>query len=237
MDSTVAVTTGRPTATWHKALFGLNAVVALIGLVIGFALTVLGTYPSLNTDPTMLGNPEQGVLGRIFDYFTYFTIWSNILVAVVSIMLFVRPDRDSFVFRVLRLDSILMITVTGIIYNVVLAGSAKLQGLEVVSNLFDHMLTPLVSILVWLLIGPRGWISWRVIGAALILPIIWLAFAMARGAAMGAYPYGFVDVATYGYGTVLLNVVNIVIFAVVLCLILWGIDWVIRRIGQRPSAA
>lgn len=223
--------------TGTRILFGINALVALTGLTVGFILTVLGTYPSLNTDPTMLGNPEQGVLGRIFDYFTYFTIWSNIVVAVVSIMLFTRPDRDSFAFRVLRLDSILMITVTGIIYNVVLAGSAKLQGLEVVSNLFDHMLTPLVSILVWLIAGPRGWISWRTIGAALILPIIWLVFALVRGAFIGAYPYGFLDVATYGYGAVLTNVAGIVAFAIVLGLILWGIDWVIRRVSRRTSAA
>ena len=224
-------------APWRRLLFALNALVAWSGLLLSFTLTVLGTYPSENTDPNMLGNPDQGAIGRILDFFTYFTIWSNILVAIVSIMLFRRPDRDSFVFRVLRLDSILMITVTGIIYNVVLAGSAKLQGLEVVSNLFDHMLTPLVSILVWLFIGPRGWISWRVIGASLILPIIWLAFALIRGAFMGAYPYGFLDVATYGYGTVLINVLGVVVFAIVLCLILWGIDWVIRRIGQRASAA
>jgi hypothetical protein len=223
--------------TGTRVLFGINALMALTGLSIGFVLTVLGTYPSLNTNPTMLGDPDQGVLGRVFDYFTYFTIWSNILVAVVSIMLFVRPDRDSFVFRVLRLDSILMITVTGIIYNVVLAGSAKLQGLEVVSNLFDHILTPLVSVLVWLFVGPRGWISWRVIGAALILPIVWLVFALIRGAFIGAYPYGFLDVATYGYGAVLTNVLGVVAFAIVLSLILWGIDWVIRRVGQRTSAA
>jgi hypothetical protein len=223
--------------TGTRILFGINALVALTGLTIGFMLTVLGTYPSLNTDATMLGNPDQGVLGRVFDYFTYFTIWSNILVAVISIMLFMRPDRDSFVFRVLRLDSILMITVTGIIYNVVLAGAAKLQGLEVVSNLFDHILTPLVSVLVWLFVGPRGWISWRTIGAALILPIVWLLFALVRGAFIGAYPYGFLDVATLGYGTVATNVLGVVVFAIVLSLILWGIDWVIRRVGQRTSAA
>ena len=105
------------------------------------------------------------------------------------------------------------------------------------SNLFYHVLTPIVSLLVWLVVGPRGWISLRIIGAALILPIVWLAFAMARGAAMGAYPYGFVDVARYGYGTVLLNVVNIVIFAIVLCLILWGIYAVIRRMSRRTSTA
>ena len=225
-----------PKMTGTRILFGVNALVALTGLTLGFVLAVLGTYPSLNTDPTMLGNPDQGVLGRVFDYFTYFTIWSNILVAVISIMLFRRPDRDSFAFRVLRLDSILMITVTGIIYNVVLAGSAKLQGLEVVSNLFDHMLTPLVTLLVWLFIGPRGWISWRVIGAALILPIGWLVFALIRGAFIGAYPYGFLDVATFGYGAVFTNVLGVVVFAIVLCLILWGIDWVIRRV-QRSSAA
>ena len=237
MSQTSTQAANQPKMTGRRILFGINAVIALTGLTVGFVLTVLGTYPSLNTNPTMLGNPDQGVLGRVFDYFTYFTIWSNILVAIVSIMLFRRPDRDSFVFRVLRLDSILMITVTGIIYNVVLAGSAKLQGLEVVSNLFDHILTPLVSVLVWLFVGPRGWISWRVIGASLILPIIWLAFALIRGAFMGAYPYGFLDVATYGYGTVLTNVLGVVAFAIVLCLILWGIDWLIRRIGQRASAA
>jgi hypothetical protein len=233
----MTATSTQPRMTGRRVLFGINAVVALIGLTVGFILTVLGTYPSLNTNPTMLGNPDQGVLGRVFDYFTYFTIWSNILVAVVSIMLFLRPDRDSFAFRVLRLDSILMITVTGIIYNVVLAGSAKLQGLEVMSNLFDHVLTPVVTVLIWLFVGPRGWISWRAIGAALILPIGWLGFALIRGAFIGAYPYGFLDVATYGYGTVLTNVLGVVAFAIVLSLILWGIDWVIRRIAQRTSTA
>lgn len=237
MSQTKTTTPAQRKMSGTRILFGINALVALTGLVLGFALTVLGTYPSLNTNPTMLGNPDQGALSRVFDYFTYFTIWSNILVATISIMLFMRPDRDSFVFRVLRLDSILMITVTGIIYNVVLAGSAKLQGLEVVSNLFDHMLTPLVSVLVWLFVGPRGWISWRVIGASLILPIAWLVFALIRGAFIGAYPYGFLDVATYGYGTVLTNVLGVVVFAVVLCLILWGIDALIARLTKRTRMA
>lgn len=220
-----------------RTLYGINAVTALIGLSLGFTLTVLGTYPSLNTDPTMLGNPEQGAIGRILDYFTYFTIWSNILVAIVMIMLFLRPDRDSFWFRTVRLSSLLMIIVTGIIYNVVLAGTAQLQGLETVSNLFDHVLTPLVSVVVWLLVGPRGWFSWRILVASLVIPIVWLAWALARGAVIGAYPYGFLDVATYGYGAVATNVLGIVVFAVVLGLILWAIDALIRRVMRSRSAA
>ena len=223
--------------TGKRILFGVNGLVAGFGALFSFTLTVLGTYPSENTNPTALGFADQGLLGRVFDYFTYFTLWSNILVAIVMLMLFARPDRDSFWFRVLRLDSVLMIVVTGIIYNVVLAATAKNQGLEVWTNFFLHVLTPLLTFVVWLLAGPRGWISWRIIAASLILPIIWLVFALVRGAFIGAYPYGFLDVATYGYGTVLTNVAGIVAFAIVLCLILWGIDWVIRRVGQRASAA
>jgi hypothetical protein len=223
--------------TGTRILFGVNGLVAGFGALFSFTLTVLGTYPSENTNPTALGFADQGLLGRVFDYFTYFTLWSNILVAIVMLMLFARPDRDSFWFRVLRLDSVLMIVVTGIIYNVVLAASAKNQGLEVWTNFFLHVLTPLLTFVVWLIAGPRGWISWRIIAASLILPIIWLVFALVRGAFIGAYPYGFLDVATYGYGTVLTNVAGIVAFAIVLCLILWGIDWVIRRVSQRASAA
>ena len=223
--------------TGKRILFGVNGLVAGFGALFSFTLTVLGTYPSENTNPTALGFADQGLLGRVFDYFTYFTLWSNILVAIVMLMLFARPDRDSFWFRVLRLDSVLMIVVTGIIYNVVLAATAKNQGLEVWTNFFLHVLTPLLTFVVWLIAGPRGWISWRIIAASLILPIIWLVFALVRGAFIGAYPYGFLDVATYGYGTVLTNVAGIVAFAIVLCLILCGIDWVIRRVGQRASAA
>ena len=222
--------------TGTRILFGINGLVAGFGALFSFTLTVLGTYPSQNTNPTALGFADQGLLGRVFDYFTYFTLWSNILVAIVMLMLFARPDRDSFWFRVLRLDSVLMIVVTGIIYNVVLAATAKNQGLEVWTNFFLHVLTPILTFVVWLIAGPRGWISWRIIAASLILPIIWLVFALVRGAFIGAYPYGFLDVAVYGYGTVFTNVAGIVAFAIVLCLILWGIDSVIRRVSRRTSA-
>ena len=223
--------------TGRRVLYGINGVVAAFGALFSFTLTVLGTYPSQNTDPTSLGFAGQGLLGRIFDYFTYFTLWSNILVAIVMLMLFARPDRDSFWFRVFRLDSVLMIVVTGIIYNAVLAATAKNQGLEVWTNFFLHVLTPALTFIVWLIAGPRGWISWRIIGASLILPIVWLVFALIRGAFIGAYPYGFLNVATFGYGAVLTNVAGIVAFAVVLCLIFWGLDILISRLTGRNRAS
>ena len=50
--------------------------------------------------------------------------------------------------------------------------------------------------LVW---GPRGWFSWRVIAGSLLIPAAWVVWMLVRGVAVGAYPYDFVDPTTYGY--------------------------------------
>ena len=57
------------------------------------------------------------------------------------------------------------------------------------------------------------------------------------GAFIGAYPYGFLDVAAYGYGTVLTDFAGIVVFAIVLCLVLRGIDALIARLTQHTQMA
>ena len=56
--------------TGTRILFGVNGLVAAFGALFSFTLTVLGTYPSENTNPTSLGFADQGLLGRVFDYFT-----------------------------------------------------------------------------------------------------------------------------------------------------------------------
>ncbi len=207
-----------------RPLFLVTALSATFGAGLSFILTVLGTYPSLNTDPSLLGNPDQGALGRIFDFFTYFTQWSNILVAVIMWMLVANPRRNGKVFRVLRLDTILMISVTGIIYQGLLAASAKNVGLEVVTNFFLHQLTPIVVVVVWLLVGPRRQFKWVDIPLALILPIVWAIFALVRGTVINAYPYGFLNVDKHGLGTVIITVIAIAIFGVIISAIYLGLD-------------
>jgi hypothetical protein len=219
-----AVTFGPLGERAARPLFLVTALSATFGAGLSFILTVLGTYPSLNTDPSLLGNPDQGALGRIFDFFTYFTQWSNILVAVIMWMLVANPRRNGKVFRVLRLDTILMISVTGIIYQGLLAASAKNVGLEVVTNFFLHQLTPIVVVVVWLLVGPRRQFKWVDIPLALILPIVWAIFALVRGTVINAYPYGFLNVDKHGLGTVIITVIAIAIFGVIISAIYLGLD-------------
>jgi len=218
----------------HRWLFGANALLALLGLAVALLLNSLDTYPNMNTVPTIFGFNEPGaagIVGRTIDYFSYFTILSNIVVVIVATLLWRNPERRSGIFRVLRMDSLIMITVTGLIFAIVLAPDADLRGWQYLSNTLEHYITPVLTVLVFLLIGPRGLFRISTVFLALIVPMIWVGYTLIRGAVIDSYPYGFIDVGIHGYGTVTINLIGIVIFGIVLGLIFLGLDrWLSRGI-------
>ena len=223
-------------STRHRWLFGLNALLAWLGLAVALLLNVLDTYPNTNTVPTIFGFNEAGaagIVGRAMDYISYFTILSNIVVAVVATLLWLNPQRRSGVFRVLRMDSLIMITVTGLIFAIVLAPDASVVGWQYVSNTLLHYITPTLTVLVFLLIGPRGLFRLSTVFLALIIPFIWLAYTLVRGAFIDSYPYGFIDVGAHGYGTVTLNLIGVVVFGIILGLVFLGIDKLLTRRTRR----
>jgi hypothetical protein len=235
---------------YGPVFFWGNAAAAWFGVLVSFALNISGHYVDQvdPTKPTILGNIAGGIdtpLERFLDWITYFTILSNILVAVVVTLLAVRPglfsrqDGVGVLWRTLRLDGLLMITITGIVYNLLLATGGK-SGWDLVSNTMLHMVTPLVTLIVWIIAGPRGLVTARVIGLSLLLPLLWAAFALIRGGIVGAYPYPFLDVSSNGLASVLTFILAIVIVAVCLAFVLMGIDAALRatmRISTTSQAS
>jgi hypothetical protein len=230
-----------------RPLFAINAAVAWFGVLVSLTLNLSGYYlGDIDPEaPTLLGNVVGGqdtVLERFLDWTTYFTILSNIVVAVVMTVLvrqpglFSRTDRVGLVWRALRLDSVIMIVVTGVVYNLLLATGGK-TGWDYVSNATIHVITPILTVLVWLVVGPRGLITLRTIGLSLLLPLAWAAYSLLRGSAIGAYPYSFLDVSANGLVPVLLFILQILVVAVVLSAIMMAVDALIRRIPQRARAA
>lgn len=222
-----------------RVLFAINAVVLWIGVVLSTILSAGDYYPVNTTDPGLYGNNPLGMagfLGREIDHFSYFTVWSNILAAVIMTMLAINPDRHGSLFRVLRLDALVMMIVTGIVYNAILNTGGH-EGWDFWSNGIQHTWGPILVFVVFVISGPRGWITSSAIFASLILPILWLAYALIRGSVIGAYPYDFLDVNAHGMASVLMFVLQIVVFAIILGYLLMLIDAIMRKAFPNSRAA
>ncbi len=242
MSTESATATALQTPSYGRALLAINALVAWAAVTLSLTLNITGYYvDTKNLDtPTILGNTVGGddtVVERFLDWTTYFTILSNITVAVVMTVLVLRPslftreDGVGTLWRTLRLDSLLMIIITGVVYNLLLAEGGK-TGWDAVSNTLLHWVVPLLTPIVWIIAGPRGLIRGRNIPLALILPLLWATYALVRGQAVGAYPYSFLDVQTDGLASVLIFIGVILVIAVILALLLMAVDaglrWTLR---------
>lgn len=172
----------------------VTALVVLAGLVVQLFVTANGTegfFPD---------NPD-----RVFNMFAYFTILSNVLLGGTTLLLAITPDRDSLLFKTLRLNGVLCMAVTGIVYHVALADLDDLTGWAAVANLLLHTVTPILAVVGWLAFGPRGRTDRTVVAWSIAFPLLWLVFTLIRGAAIGFWPYPFVNADDLGYAKVLLN--------------------------------
>lgn len=144
--------------------------------------------------------------GRIVNVFCFFTVQSNLIVLVTSALLAVRVNRLPTWLWVLRLDGVLCIAVTFVVFHVALASLQDLEGLAKLADFLLHTASPVLCVLGWLLFGPRSRTSWRTVRLAVLFPAAWLVFALVRGPLVGGYyPYPFLDVGEHGYPRVLLN--------------------------------
>jgi len=234
-------------SSFSRIALTLNAVLAWFAIALSLTLNLSGYYLGTGdpAKPTLLGNVPGGVdtpLERFFDWTTYFTILSNIVGAIVITVLlakpalFMRQDRVGAVWRALRLDSVLMIIVTGVVYNALLAAGPK-EGWDFLSNLMLHVAMPILTPLVWLVAGPRGLVRKSTVFAALVLPLLWAVYALVRGQVIGAYPYPFLDVSTNGWASVLTFIGVIVVIAILLGYILLGLDRAMSRLTSGRGTA
>lgn len=178
--------------------FAAIATIVTAGLVLQLVL-------SATADGGSFGSAQ----GRIVNFFCFFTVQSNIAVAVTHWMLARRLHRPSVAFRVARLVAVLCITVTGVVFHLALASLQELTGWDLVADTILHTLSPLLALAGWLLLGPRDQVDGRVVRLAALPPFAWLAFTLVRGtfvddvAGNAYYPYPFMNAEVLGYATAL----------------------------------
>ncbi|MGB0101738.1 MAG: Pr6Pr family membrane protein [Nocardioides sp.] len=184
------------TATSARSWHALTAAVAVFALILQLVLVITGHGTLVEDD-----QPGLGVrLGRLV---SYFTIQSNVLVAVAALTLARDPARDGTGWRVLRLGGLVGITVTGLVHFLLLRPLLDLQGWNAFCDRLLHMVVPLLVVIGWAAFGPRPRVTARVVAWALAWPVAWLAWTLAMGVATGWFPYPFLDVDEEGWGPVL----------------------------------
>jgi hypothetical protein len=215
-----------------KTFFGLNAISAWLGFGGSLIVNTFDLVPEGKIDPHLFGPHTPGMGGaltRLIDLFGYFTIWSNALVAFTITVLFLNPMRSDKRFQLLRNTSLLMILMTGILYHLLIAPTAHPQSWNVYTNAFQHYITPILTVLVWLLVGPRNWFNFKMAIKVFAIPTAYLAYTFIRGAIIDRYPYGFFDVIKYGYASVGTTLLMIYVAGYILALLFFALDKALTR--------
>lgn len=189
---------------------------------------------------TLADNPGSSAGELTLNFFSYFTILSNILVALALTAPVVAPNSRPgrwFAGEGVRAAMAMYIVVVGVVYHFLLAPTWNPQGLALLGNSLLHYVMPAAFVLDWLLFAPKGRLKWSDPARWLIFPLIYGGWTLIHGALSGWWPYPFVDVGALGLGRVLLNFVGLLAFFLIVGLLVVAIDRTFGRRDRRPIAA
>lgn len=180
--------------TWSKKL--------LIGYKLVFSL--LG-FAALVTEIATL--VERGLFNPI-NFFSYFTVQTNIVVSVVLLLgaLAVAMGKQSKL-DILRSAATVYILVVGIGFSLLLS---TMEGLVLTAVPWDntvlHYIIPAAVLVDFLIDRPKRRISLKAGLVWLLFPALYMVYSFIRGAIDGWYPYPFLDPDINGIGAVVATV-------------------------------
>jgi hypothetical protein len=175
-----------------RGLAGLIAIVAWVGLGVQFGSSTVA----------------QGSVGAAaWHLLLFFTILTNLGLAVTFTG--VALGKPSFGAPSLLGGVTLSILLVGVVYSLLLAGTAVLTGGDRFANVIMHYAMPILTPVFWLIQAPKGGLRTRdpLIWAA--YPLLYLAYALVRGGIEGQYPYPFLDVGKFGWAATASNAAGI----------------------------
>ena len=207
------------TAKLKRTAAALLALLGWIALGIGYARFVGAT-----------GDQELSSTEATVRFFSFFTIQTNILVALVLTAFAIKTGPEEWlVHPFVRSAVAAYIVMVGIIYLTVLRPIEPLQNALSFTNVVMHYLMPVAYLLFWLTCVRKAGLRWYDPLLWLIYPLFYLGFVLVRGKMSGFYPYPFIDAKTLGYAGVAANTAGLLIVcaAIGMCLVMTG--WWLAR--------
>lgn len=175
-------------------------------------------------------SPGQSVALEVLDSLSHYTIQTNIIVMLwftCALFRAVKKGENSLSNTRQKTGIMLYISLTFIIYAILLQGLWEPKGMDAVLAYITHYVTPFAMIVDWVYceftavpdkLQKKHALKW------LIYPACYAAYAMVYGYLSGRYMYPFLNAPEIGYPMVFLSIVVISAFLISLGLIAIGLS-------------
>jgi hypothetical protein len=208
-----AASTAEPAGAPHVLALVLRRGLGVLNLVMAFAIAIA---LAVNISDRLI----QGIFNPTH-YFHYFTIQTSIFNIVVLLMggiFAVMRKNDPHWYSIVRASVVSYAIVTGVIYNLLLAGFPSSDGYVATFSFpgdMQHIWAPLFIAIEWLLMPGRTRLRWGVLWISAIYPLLWVIGSLVRGlAGDGWFPYFFLNVTDMGVAGVVAYVAAIAAFVI-----------------------
>ncbi|WP_392560168.1 Pr6Pr family membrane protein [Orbus mooreae] len=139
-------------------------------------------------------------MGRLIFYYSFFTVLTNLMLAASCLTLAIKPTCSSTFFSVIRLNGLVGVLITIIIYNILLRGVHRPPTLLLqLANESLHVVIPILGLLTWLIYGPFARITLKIVLYSFCSFLLYAIYIFVRGHITGQYPYPFINVSKIGY--------------------------------------
>lgn len=173
---------------------------------------------------------------RVLNFFSFFTILTNLLVALALTGSLLGQDRRLARWSAsegVRAAIAMYIAVVGLIYHFILAPSWHPTGNALIADVLLHYVMPIAFVIDWLAFTPKGRLRW-------IDPVKWLAYpalygvwTVGHGLTTHWWPYDFVNVDKLGWQGFAVSGLATALFFLIVGLVLVAID---RTFGRAVQA-
>lgn len=200
-----------------------------IGLIVGAAALALQFGLSI---PLRISTGDS-IVGALLYFFTFYTILTNIMLVLIYVSdLWPREALRWWRAPATRGMMAAVMILVCLFYHFLLASTWNPQGWFKVADVTLHYVTPIFYVAWWVLFVWHGKLKFGDIPIMLLPSLIWLIWAMVRGAVVSEYPYPILEAHRLGYGQVAINVAAVLAGVTVLCAVIVAIDKALTRVDM-----
>jgi hypothetical protein len=172
-------------------------------------------------------------------FFSYMTIWSNVLVASVYFLPLMIPKTRAgkfFLQPFVQTAILVYIIIVCIVYSLLLAKTWNPQGLQKFADVSLHYIIPLLYVLFWILFVQKGSSKLQNVFAWLVFPLAYVIYALIVGSIKNSYPYPFLDLNKNTLAFVAMMIAIVCVGYIIIGIIAVAADKLLYKIKKGKSA-